>query len=575
MKKSNVNHFSVSHQGRRKSNEDNVMVQINSKFKPDQTILAVADGMGGYEKGDVAARIIIDQLEKLSKEEIPLDFNQAAEMVRKHLAEANQIIFETAAKETKGSMGTTVSGAIIKANHCLFFNVGDSRTYLLNHEGINQVTEDHSADVDAYKKGIINKDEIGEGYYSHALTRSIGTDPEMEVDIFPQNDFFILQSGDVVLACTDGMWNSISAKEIFREVVGRNNLEESLQSLSSLSFAKGSVDNISAVAYEFGQLKRKDLQLKKYPRLPEIEQGRKRKKNLMLPALLGAALVVLAILVVLIVAGLKTEIEPVPDDQRQSRDRTQLRRDLNTLDAEQKFDSESEGGSVIFRPSGGQHPGGVQVELKTLSLVSQRGDKIPTTTHYTINGGEPTKSSPEYRGKIALSGIGKSFVIRAKAFSTIGSYEAQRSFLQRYTIVKRRPAVFTQTNHRQLHPRTRTEIFDQTKKILINIAQNRVVVYNNRQRVYGDVIKSFQCRGARMLLSINPQGQADLSQVKFSGMKVVPSDIEQIIRRSLAERISRMKFSPPLNLRGNSVRVKIWIDFKKVARKESKIIFFR
>lgn len=277
-----IQQFSVSHKGRRDKNEDSVLIHINKRYSSMQAVIAVADGLGGYHRGDLASQLMIRQLKKLNKKAFTQTANEFYEVIEKNIIEANHQIFNKGKKLNHGQSGTTVSGAVLKETSCLFFNVGDSRTYVIKANSIRQVTQDHSADMESFKNGLITQNEIGQGHYSHALTRSIGTDPEVDVDIFPgRTSFHTLEEGDIILSCTDGLWNEVTEREIFQEIIGRKTLKQSLESLVSLAYMKNSQDNISIAALEYGRLPRKNLNLQKYVPINKMVR-RTHRKNLIL-----------------------------------------------------------------------------------------------------------------------------------------------------------------------------------------------------------------------------------------------------------------------------------------------------
>jgi PPM family protein phosphatase len=308
MIKMKTQHFSVSYKGRREKNEDNVLIKLNKNYSQPQVIIAVADGLGGYHRGDMASKMMIQQLGKLSEEEFAIHPFEFSKTIIRFIKETNRQIYDQGQKMRQGQLGTTVSGAVLRDNSCLFFNVGDSRTYLINASDIQQITLDHSADMESLKNGLITRNEMGQGHYSHALTRSIGTDPEVEVDIFPGKwAFHNLQEGDVILSCTDGLWNAVTEQELYREIVGRKNLEQSLEALASLAYIKNSQDNISIVALEYGCFPRKNMNLGNYTPVKKLQRTAHGKKNNHILTLLIVAIFAFLVVVGLLIFKLSIE----------------------------------------------------------------------------------------------------------------------------------------------------------------------------------------------------------------------------------------------------------------------------
>jgi PPM family protein phosphatase len=254
-----VTSAALSVAGKRRNNEDALLVDCNDSLQPRQIVLAVADGMGGHERGEEAAQLMIAELQKANRHAVPPDGARIA--IRSWVEAANGLMRAASAGVRAHMMGCTVSGALVVGNRALVFNVGDSRTFLADGAGIRQISEDHSVMQDAIRKGLVAPGvELGEAF-AHALVRSVGTDAHVEPDIFPADGWLELAPGQVLLSCSDGLWNAVTASALHRELIGRADLDSAVASLVALADANGSPDNISLAALEFGQLARRDLHL--------------------------------------------------------------------------------------------------------------------------------------------------------------------------------------------------------------------------------------------------------------------------------------------------------------------------
>jgi len=275
----------LSGQGRRQYNEDKSLCSVEGAGASNRVIVAVADGMGGAHAGDYASEVMKDHLEELAKDGLSNDFRQTAEKVKNCIEAANNGIIEEIRKIkdiTKGNrMGTTVSGAVVIGNRCLFFNVGDSRTYIITRTGlIEGVTRDHSGNRNVLDNDIINESDNGKSLYSHGLTRAVGTNRDVKVDIFPHDDFYELEEGDIIFSCTDGLWGKVTDEEIRSEIFGGADIHESLIRLYQLAYQKGSTDNISMAAYRYGNFTGPDIrQIKSWKTIPIEEKEVERKKK--------------------------------------------------------------------------------------------------------------------------------------------------------------------------------------------------------------------------------------------------------------------------------------------------------
>lgn len=306
--KPSIKLYHYSNAGRRKENQDRVISVYNKKTRVG--LIGVADGMGGYQAGDTAAEIAIHTLKEMFKsvhfkENHPQDNRNA---IKTSIQKANNRIYNLSQKkstnDTDFDMGTTLTGALIVGESFYVFNVGDSRTYQIKGNGIEQLTIDHTAGQDAPGKKIFNDNETVENHYANILSRALGTDYELEVDIFPgkEETAFSLEENVVLFSCSDGLWGKVTSKEIFDEITGRKKIKGSIKNLTALAFLKNSTDNISAASVEWGKIKRKKIIKKKYPAIKQSFEIQEKIKIRL--RWITVALVVTLILLVLLLAYL-------------------------------------------------------------------------------------------------------------------------------------------------------------------------------------------------------------------------------------------------------------------------------
>ncbi|WP_130616591.1 Stp1/IreP family PP2C-type Ser/Thr phosphatase [Cohnella abietis] len=190
-----------SHVGKvRQVNEDKAWSGVLSS---GLTVAIVADGMGGHRAGDVASALAVDSLvqslnawEEISsvKEEV----SQLKEMIRK----ANTVVYETASlNDQYHNMGTTVVMAILDGNSGIIGHIGDSRAYRLRRGQLELLTEDHTLVNELTKSGQLSPDEAAHHPRRNVLTRALGTDSEVDVDV----QVIDWQIGDLLLLCSDGL----------------------------------------------------------------------------------------------------------------------------------------------------------------------------------------------------------------------------------------------------------------------------------------------------------------------------------------------------------------------------------
>jgi protein phosphatase len=208
----------------------------------------VADGMGGHEGGEIASELAATTAgnyiaEKLKKQPVAL----AAEVLRALLLEAgeaaNQAVFEAAHQaEQERKMGTTLVMALIQGSKAYISHAGDSRAYWLHNSTLRQLTEDDSW------SNFVRKSSGAEGQappgIGHILTKAVGQNPPLE----PSFSWVELAPGDMLLLCSDGLWNMVQDELLLAELAGaRDRLDQAVEKLVAAANAAGGKDNISVV----------------------------------------------------------------------------------------------------------------------------------------------------------------------------------------------------------------------------------------------------------------------------------------------------------------------------------------
>lgn len=224
----------------RKENQDRFCVKIID----DETVAAVVcDGMGGAQSGGVASEIaantVFDRLTLNYRNDA--DDNSIRNTLITSLTTANTLVYEKAKEdEDKKGMGTTCVGALINKDRAYIASVGDSRAYLLDENGIEQITNDHTIVEILYEQGKIEKDDKNKHEMSHIITKAIGTEPDIDPDYFEVE----LKKNSIILLCSDGLTNYCSDELIYSYVYNKE-LEQSLNDLINYAKDKGGKDNIT------------------------------------------------------------------------------------------------------------------------------------------------------------------------------------------------------------------------------------------------------------------------------------------------------------------------------------------
>ncbi len=227
---------------KRQHNEDNVAYIIPK----DQEILAkkgalfiVADGMGGHAAGEVASEMAVSTVSTLYYQ----DEGDVPECLLRSVKYANAIIFQTAMEQVEhNGMGTTCVAAVLLGGTAYIANVGDSRAYLVHKGQVRQISVDHSWVAEQVRIGAMTEAEARSHEMRNMITRSLGSLPEVDVDIFVEP----VEEGDALVLCSDGLSGMISDKEILT-IVEKYNPPECVYRLIERANAHGGNDNITAL----------------------------------------------------------------------------------------------------------------------------------------------------------------------------------------------------------------------------------------------------------------------------------------------------------------------------------------
>jgi protein phosphatase len=201
--------------------------------------------MGGHAAGEVASALALKTLVEAVGER--RDLGSAFRM-------ANERVHSMASEPGKQGMGTTLVAVLVDGAEYWVANVGDSRAYRLSQEGIRRLTEDHSFVAEAMKRGQSEAEAMATPW-KDALTRSIGTEEEVEVDVFGPHS---LEDDTAFLICSDGLYKTLGDQEL-RALFGRSGgARGAAQALVAAAYDAGSDDNISVAIAEYGGVPRDD-----------------------------------------------------------------------------------------------------------------------------------------------------------------------------------------------------------------------------------------------------------------------------------------------------------------------------
>ncbi len=204
-------------------------------------VFIVADGMGGHNAGDYASRLAVETV----VEEISTSFEKnPVKILNNAIERANEMLRKRAREDRALSgMGTTIVAATCIGKYLEVANVGDSRLYVISDE-IRQITQDHSLVEEMVRMGGLDKETARNHPDKNIITRAVGARRDVEVDFFDVE----LQTGDMVLLCSDGLTNMVDDEMICRILKG--NLEDRVEELTRTANQNGGKDNISVIVIE-------------------------------------------------------------------------------------------------------------------------------------------------------------------------------------------------------------------------------------------------------------------------------------------------------------------------------------
>jgi PPM family protein phosphatase len=219
----------------REGNEDSYMAR--------DPLYAVADGMGGHQGGEVASKVALETLERLTLEASGDTAPSLVDAVR----EANRDVLERASTDPGlHGMGTTLTALVSGGDRILLAHVGDSRAYLLRDGDMEQLTEDHTVAEGLVQEGRLTPQEAEIHPQRNILTRALGVDGDIEVDETTHG----VRPGDRILLCSDGLTGMVPEQEIQRILTELEDPQRAAEILVDAANDAGGQDNITAVVLD-------------------------------------------------------------------------------------------------------------------------------------------------------------------------------------------------------------------------------------------------------------------------------------------------------------------------------------
>lgn len=239
--------YQASRQGPRSYNQDRLAYAYNR----GAMLMVLADGMGGHQHGEIAAEIAVKGLiEAFHQEAKPL-IKQPALFFRNAIQQVHQVIENVRQqKQLSESPRTTIVVGLVQHNMLLTAHVGDSRLYLYRHGLIKFQTEDHSVVQALLRDGKIRPQDVAHHPHRNKIYNCIGGEQLPDVTL---SDPMPLQEGDVIMLCSDGLWNCVPEVQLAQHLLAAN-IQDGISRLLDIAEEASQVqgDNMSAIGLQWG-----------------------------------------------------------------------------------------------------------------------------------------------------------------------------------------------------------------------------------------------------------------------------------------------------------------------------------
>ena len=234
----------------RSSNEDACFVLLHDK------VYILADGVGGGNSGEIASRTAVSEIANyVVKHPLShlLDKYEIVGYMRDAFEAANTKIYDMArAHEENFGMATTAIIVYVNKGKAYIGNIGDSRVYLYRNGDYLQLTEDHTYVNTLVKAGILSREEADQDERKNVIIKALGAEPTVEPDFFQVE----VKKGDILLACSDGLYDEVSDEEIVEIIKEKDNMNElaaELDRLIEAGYTQFVVNNIAHIQFLKGK----------------------------------------------------------------------------------------------------------------------------------------------------------------------------------------------------------------------------------------------------------------------------------------------------------------------------------
>ncbi len=234
--------FQASRLGKRKNNED----RIGYCYSKNCVMLAVADGMGGYEYGEVASQLAIQTLSDLFRQTVQKGIKDPKAFLLQSILEAHKVIMEYALKRLIDFPRTTIVLCLIHKNTAYWAHAGDSRLYVIRNQQVFKKTNDHCQVNDLLLAGKITQEEANTHPDRNKIYSCLGGIIPPMVTL---SDPMKIKAGDIILLATDGLWGNVDDKSLIQNFA-KTPFKDAMADLLDIAEKNGGkfCDNLSTVS---------------------------------------------------------------------------------------------------------------------------------------------------------------------------------------------------------------------------------------------------------------------------------------------------------------------------------------
>lgn len=238
--------YGISHKGLVRSENQDAYINIDTPIGELDNIYIIADGMGGHKGGAIASKLAVDTFVEFIKEAK----GTPSSLVEQGIIIANEAIYKASVEDgSLFGMGTTMDVVTISDGHIIIGHVGDSRVYYMNvDEELEQISKDHSYVQELIDAGDITEEEAYYHPNKNRITRAVGVDTSVVVDMIDIKIDKKLQLR--MLLCTDGLTNMLKNDDVYSVIYEDENIRQRCEKLINRSLENGGTDNVSIILIE-------------------------------------------------------------------------------------------------------------------------------------------------------------------------------------------------------------------------------------------------------------------------------------------------------------------------------------